>query len=133
MKVSFSDRTGLLGDEVREDIRNRTHFALSRFSPHIEQVTVQITDVVRNTASSETRCLPRLAAALEKIRPSTELHVDFEHLTYIDHACLDLLINWEKQHEATGGKLVIDWDTLHARFHGETGKGGQMPEQKEVA
>ena len=60
--------------------------------------------------------LPRLAAALEKVRPSTELHVDFEHLTYIDHACLDLLMDWEKQHEATGGTLIIDWDTLHGRF-----------------
>jgi hypothetical protein len=44
------------------------------------------------------------------------LHVHFEHLEYIDHACLDLLMNWEKQHESTGGSLVIDWDSLTARF-----------------
>ncbi len=61
--------------------------------------------------------LPRLAAVLEKVPPGAELHVHFEQLSYIDHACLDLLINWEKQHEATGGSLVIDWDTLTARFH----------------
>lgn len=60
--------------------------------------------------------LPKLAAALEQVPQSTELHVHFENLRYIDHACLDLLINWEKQHEATGGSLVIDWDTLTARF-----------------
>jgi MFS superfamily sulfate permease-like transporter len=64
--------------------------------------------------------LPKLAAALETVPPSTELHVHFEHLSHIDHACLDLLVNWEKQHEATGGSLVIDWESLTAKFHGET-------------
>jgi MFS superfamily sulfate permease-like transporter len=73
--------------------------------------------------------LPQLAAALEQVPANTELHVHFEQLNYIDHACLDLLMTWEKQHEATGGSLVIDWDSLHARFaqqanerRGENGK-----------
>jgi MFS superfamily sulfate permease-like transporter len=60
--------------------------------------------------------LPQLAGVLEQVQPSTELHVHFEELTYIDHACLDLLMNWEKQHKATGGRLMIDWDGLTARF-----------------
>ncbi|MGH7201702.1 MAG: STAS domain-containing protein, partial [Planctomycetaceae bacterium] len=60
--------------------------------------------------------LPRLAAALECVPRSAELHVDFQHLSYIDHACLDLLMNWASQHEATGGQLIIDWDSLHGRF-----------------
>lgn len=60
--------------------------------------------------------LPRLADALERVPPNSELHVDFERLAYIDHACLDLLMNWAKQHEATGGTLVIDWESLHANF-----------------
>lgn len=25
-------------------------------------------------------------------------------------------MNWAKQHEGTGGKLVIDWSSLHGRF-----------------
>jgi MFS superfamily sulfate permease-like transporter len=61
--------------------------------------------------------LPKLAAVLQDVPASTELHVHFEELTYIDHGCLDLLMNWEKQHEATGGRLVIDWESLTARFH----------------
>jgi MFS superfamily sulfate permease-like transporter len=60
--------------------------------------------------------LPKLAAALERVSPGTDLHVHLERLSYIDHACLDLLMNWEKQHEATGGTLTIDWDSLEARF-----------------
>ena len=60
--------------------------------------------------------LPRLAAVLERVPADTELHVRFENLSYIDHACLQLLIDWERQHEATGGRLVLDWENLHARF-----------------
>lgn len=60
--------------------------------------------------------LPDLAAALEGVPPGAALHVDFRGLSYIDHACLMLLTDWEKQHAATGGQLVIDWDVLHARF-----------------
>lgn len=63
--------------------------------------------------------LPFLAAKLNEVPVSTELHVDFKHLTYIDHACLDLLMNWAKQHEETGGSLVIDWSSLHGRFKGK--------------
>lgn len=60
--------------------------------------------------------LPKLAETLEAIRPDAELHVDLSQLSYIDHACLDLVMNWAKQHEAAGGRLLIDWDSMHARF-----------------
>ena len=60
--------------------------------------------------------LPLLASALERVPANAELHVDLERLNYIDHACFDLLMNWAKQHEATGGRLIIDWDSLHAQF-----------------
>lgn len=60
--------------------------------------------------------LPKLAAVLERVPEGTDLQVDFRHLDYIDHACLDLLMNWAKQHESTNGSLEIDWESLHARF-----------------
>ena len=61
--------------------------------------------------------LPKLAAALEEVRPGAEVHIHFDHLDYIDHACLDLLSNWEKQHEIGGGSLEIEWDELSTKFH----------------
>ena len=61
--------------------------------------------------------LPVLASELERVPHDVELHVAFEHLNHIDHACLDLLMNWAKQHEGAGGTLVIDWESLHANFH----------------
>jgi MFS superfamily sulfate permease-like transporter len=66
--------------------------------------------------------LPKLAACLEQIPANTELHVDMTHLDYIDHACLDLLMTWARQHTATGGKLVMDWDSMHAKFRQESKK-----------
>ena len=66
--------------------------------------------------------LPMLAAKLDEVPAGTELHVDLERLDYVDHACLELLMNWERQHESTGGRLVIDWGQLHARFR-ELGRG----------
>jgi MFS superfamily sulfate permease-like transporter len=57
--------------------------------------------------------LPQLAAQLDQVPRGCEFHVDLEQLSYIDHACLDLLMNWTKQHEATGGSTTIDWPLLH--------------------
>lgn len=60
--------------------------------------------------------LPQLAAKLEDVPAGARLHVDLEHLDYIDHACMTLLMNWAKQHESSGGQLIMDWGSLHARF-----------------
>ncbi len=67
--------------------------------------------------------LPRLAAELERVPKDAELHVDLHDLRYIDHACLELFMDWAKQHESLGGKLVMDWTSLHARFAQEGGGG----------
>jgi MFS superfamily sulfate permease-like transporter len=56
--------------------------------------------------------LPVLAAELERVPPGVELHVHIDELTEIDHACFELLFNWQKQHQAQGGKLVLDWERL---------------------
>jgi len=66
--------------------------------------------------------LPVLASFLEQVPMGAELHVDFTHLTYIDHSCLELLTSWAKRHKMNGGNLVIDWDSLHARFKDEPGR-----------
>ncbi len=60
--------------------------------------------------------LPKLAQALDRVPPNRELQVFLDHLDYVDHACLTLLMDWEKQHKSTGGRLLMDWDDLHPRF-----------------
>jgi MFS superfamily sulfate permease-like transporter len=83
-----------------------------------EEVTTRRVHLKLSGAATFLR-LPRLAAALERVPADSELHADLEHLHYIDHACLELLTNWAKQHEAAGGTLVIDWDSLHAQFRND--------------
>ena len=60
--------------------------------------------------------LPRLADALDSVPANSELHVCMDELDYVDHACLELIMDWEKQHESTGGTLVMDWGEVHAMF-----------------
>ena len=61
--------------------------------------------------------LPKLAEHLEHIAPEIEVHVHFEELAYIDHACLDLLNNWEKQYVLQGGIVSFDWQQLENRYY----------------
>ena len=64
--------------------------------------------------------LPKLAAALESVPPNMPLYVVLDQLDYIDHACIELLSNWEKQHGATGGEIIIEWDSLHRKYFDRT-------------
>jgi MFS superfamily sulfate permease-like transporter len=56
--------------------------------------------------------LPHLAATLETAPPYTEILVDTTSLRHIDHACLNLLQNWQLQHEANNGRVLVDWDKM---------------------
>ncbi len=67
--------------------------------------------------------LPLLAAELEKLKPNTHVHVLIDELDYIDHACIDLLTNWDKQHKTTGGSLEIEWEGLANKYKSKTGAG----------
>ena len=61
--------------------------------------------------------LPKLAAEIESLKPGAQVHVHVNDLDYIDHACLDLLTNWDRQHSGTGGSLTIEWDELTRKYH----------------
>ena len=60
--------------------------------------------------------LPKLASRLEKVDVGADLHIDVSEMDYIDRACMELLQSWTRQHAATGGRLTIDWDSLHSKF-----------------
>lgn len=72
--------------------------------------------------------LPQLAANLESVPRGYELHVVFTELDYIDHACLELLMSWGAGHQATGGSLVLDWESLHGRFYRDRTLATSQPE-----
>ena len=60
--------------------------------------------------------LPKLAAALEEIPPGTELHMHFDELDFVDHACLDLIAAFQSRHNETGGRVVMEWRSLIGRY-----------------
>ena len=60
--------------------------------------------------------IPRIAAALDTVPTGSDVHIQIEHLDHIDHACIDMLSAWGRQHEATGGKLVLEWHDLQSRY-----------------
>ncbi len=67
--------------------------------------------------------LPRLAQELETMPAGSQVRVHIKQLDYIDHACLDLMSNWDKQHRATGGSLTIEWEDLAKKYHERHGTG----------
>ena len=75
--------------------------------------------------------LPKLAEQLGRVPAGAELKVEFEQLTYIDHACLDLLTCWAPQHAIIGGKLIIDWSELHARFKSDASKSSNSTSRRQ--
>jgi MFS superfamily sulfate permease-like transporter len=60
--------------------------------------------------------LPRLADKLDEVPDGSEVEISFENLHHIDYACIDLLRTWSEQHEATGGTVHIDWDSLARKY-----------------
>ncbi|NRA35980.1 MAG: PTS sugar transporter subunit IIA [Polyangiaceae bacterium] len=61
--------------------------------------------------------LPRLATSLEALPQNREIHLHVEELSYIDHACLDLLTRWERGRMRTRAPVRVQWQTLHHRYH----------------
>jgi len=78
------------------------------------------TDIYLSGAATLIR-LPLLAAELEKLKPSSHVHVHINDLNYMDHACIDLMTNWDRQHATTGGSLTIEWDELSRKYHNRSG------------
>ena len=60
--------------------------------------------------------LPALAAAFEEIPPGSELHVCFDELDYVDHACVDFIAAFQSRHEETGGSVIVEWPSLMGRY-----------------
>jgi len=60
--------------------------------------------------------LPLLAGALEEIPPGSELHMHFDELDFIDHACLDFVAAFQERHQETGGRVIMEWRSLIGRY-----------------
>ena len=71
--------------------------------------------------------IPQLSAALDQVQTGSEVHIHVEELTYIDHACLDMLTAWRRRHESTGGQMVLEWETLARRYSPRSTETPDLP------
>ncbi|GBC58866.1 sulfate transporter family protein in cluster with carbonic anhydrase [Stutzerimonas stutzeri] len=62
--------------------------------------------------------VPQLARALQGVPQDAWLHVPMAHLRYIDHACMELLEEWQRANQASGARLIIEARTLTRRVEG---------------
>lgn len=77
--------------------------------------------VLHLTGSATLIKLPALAAELETLQPDAHVRVHIADLDYIDHACIDLLTNWDKQRKSMGGSLEIEWEGLAQKYQSRAG------------
>ncbi len=75
--------------------------------------------------------LPVIAQTFEKLPRNIQCHVHFAELVSIDHSVMDLLTSLEDEFERAGGKLVTEWDHLHAR-HENLIRGTQEQQESKV-
>lgn len=100
-------------------------YSVSHLVAHVARDEKQREYHLRLEGSATFVSLPKLASALEKIPVGWTVTVYEDDLLFIDHACLHLLAEFEKQHLATGGQFILDQEGLRARVdRPRAGNGG---------
>jgi MFS superfamily sulfate permease-like transporter len=99
--------------------------AFSQLEIRKEEVPADNTVTLHLNGSATLIRLPLLAQTLEQLKPGAKVTVMIDKLDYIDHACIDLLTNWDKQHKSSGGSLEIEWEGLANRYKAKSGTAAE--------
>jgi MFS superfamily sulfate permease-like transporter len=62
--------------------------------------------------------IPRISRALAAVPPGTEVHLLLQEVLHVDHACLEVLADFERLHEQTGGTVQVEWSALREHLGG---------------
>jgi MFS superfamily sulfate permease-like transporter len=112
--VAFDLLTGVIAGVVLTALKLLVTF--SHLEVHRQEIRERQEVRLALEGSATFVSLPILAKALDEIPRGWELRLSLEKLSYIDHACLKLIYDWEKQHESNGGKVFFDHDGLLELF-----------------
>lgn len=93
----------------------RLLYVFTHLSVRVERPSEARVDVYLEGAATLVR-LPKLATTLERLPEAAEVHVHCDGLDHIDHACLELIADWERQQSVRGTRAVIEWDDLALRY-----------------
>lgn len=63
--------------------------------------------------------VPQLSRVLESVAQDAWLYVPMEHLRYIDHACMELLDEWQRANQGQGARLIMEPRALIRRVEGK--------------
>ncbi|MET0384906.1 MAG: SulP family inorganic anion transporter [Polyangiales bacterium] len=70
--------------------------------------------------------MPRLATILERLPKSRETYLHIDELSYIDHACLVAISDFERQCKTRGDHVEINWPLLEAKSEKVTSIGPDL-------
>ena len=119
MVVSTDVLTGISVGVALALIRLLYNFSTLDIVVEENQMTGKIDVFLRGAATFIK--LPVLAETLENLNKDANVQIHLQELTYIDHACLDLLESWRKQHNSSGGDLTMDWSSLQKLYKNKAG------------
>jgi MFS superfamily sulfate permease-like transporter len=60
--------------------------------------------------------IPKIASALDQVKPGTVVHLHSHGLRYIDHACIEVIEAWVERREEQGQQVHIEMEKLHLRY-----------------
>jgi MFS superfamily sulfate permease-like transporter len=60
--------------------------------------------------------MPKLVDTLDALPKGVDVHIHLGAVSYVDHACMEALANWERQRSATGSRVSVSWDDLRALY-----------------
>ena len=72
--------------------------------------------------------LPQFSEAFDYLPKEREIHLHIEHLTFIDHSCVDRIGIFKEAYESNGGVVIVEWDDLVGRYK-KGFKMGQAPDR----
>lgn len=93
-----------------------SHLEVTIEAPKAEKTEDPDLSVIHLVGAATFLRLPVLAAALEALPLTGRYLLALKELDQIDHACLELLADWEKQVTKAGGTVSLEWDLLAQRF-----------------
>lgn len=87
-------------------------YRLMHLSVKISPVEGRKATAIKLSGAATFAHIPHLMNTLQDVAEGHEVHLHLEEVTYLDHAVLNMLMEWEMDHR---DKLVIDWESAGNR------------------
>jgi MFS superfamily sulfate permease-like transporter len=90
----------------------RTIYALCHLDVHVDRRTSAHVDVMLSGAATFIS-VPKISAQLETLERGKTVHIHLDKLLFLDHACLELLQEFQRLYKRQGGNVEMEWTRLN--------------------